>query len=313
MIKIQCFIFLFLFLKFSHTYSQSNLPVWIENNTLNDKSNNSLKFFSSTTNLIFEDGTSDKFTGYYVKFNLNNKNLKLETKFSVLPLDHIKLLENDENLMLILNGGYFSQNGSLSLVISNDSILSKNPSFLVRDGKKLCVSRPAFYFKSDLDPLISWVYTNEKNRTFMLNTSLDNHVCENAKSCYRVEFSNELEVEPDFAVGGGPLLIKDGVILSNYDNELFYDDIINSKAPRTAIGITKEKDIIAIVVDGRQSHSKGITLSYLSKIMKNLGCLSAMNLDGGGSSFLYAFGNIINKPSSEKIREITSSIVLLKK
>ncbi len=45
-----------------------------------------------------------------------------------------------------------------------------------------------------------------------------------------------------------------------------------------------------IVADGRQAVSQGVGLPELAQIMINLGCVEAMNLDGGGSTQM-AVGN----------------------
>lgn len=63
-------------------------------------------------------------------------------------------------------------------------------------------------------------------------------------------------------------------------------DATKTRAPRTAIGLTRDEDWVLAVVDGRSdmAHSVGATLEELGRLMAKLGCVSAMNLDGGGSS-----------------------------
>ena len=80
---------------------------------------------------------------------------------------------------------------------------------------------------------------------------------------------------------------------TNTTGELVRDGIIVAKIPaglnpRTAIGYSANKKwILMTVVDGRNKGvSEGVTLPELAKIMKNLGCTDAINLDGGGSSIL---------------------------
>lgn len=62
-----------------------------------------------------------------------------------------------------------------------------------------------------------------------------------------------------------------------------------TRAPRTAIGVTEDGSVLLVVVDGRADlpHSVGATLAELAQLMLNLGCLSAMNMDGGGSSVMF--------------------------
>ena len=71
---------------------------------------------------------------------------------------------------------------------------------------------------------------------------------------------------------------------------------IGGRNPRTAIGYTKDNKFIMITADGREGSSIGLTLTELAQYMKKLGCVNAMNLDGGGSTVMYVKGSIANKP-----------------
>ncbi len=62
-----------------------------------------------------------------------------------------------------------------------------------------------------------------------------------------------------------------------------------STNPRTALGVKSDGSVVFLAVDGRQSnHSAGLTLPDLAKYMLSIGCVEAYNLDGGGSTTLYA-------------------------
>lgn len=56
--------------------------------------------------------------------------------------------------------------------------------------------------------------------------------------------------------------------------------------PRTALGTDSKGNIYFVTVEGRNVRpgSTGVDLGILAKIMKGLGCNSAINLDGGGTS-----------------------------
>lgn len=62
-----------------------------------------------------------------------------------------------------------------------------------------------------------------------------------------------------------------------------------TRAPRTSIGVKGDGSVLLVVVDGRADlvHSVGATLRELAQIMLNLGCVSALNMDGGGSSVMF--------------------------
>ena len=81
------------------------------------------------------------------------------------------------------------------------------------------------------------------------------------------------------AIGGwyDALLINNGQICSTstWDEE----------HPRTAIGITADGKVMTYVVEGRNGNrAGGMSLYNMATIMQELGCIYAINLDGGGSS-----------------------------
>ena len=93
--------------------------------------------------------------------------------------------------------------------------------------------------------------------------------------------------------------------------------------PRTAAGIAPKGKLILLVVDGRNPKSHGMTCKELAKLMKNLGCRSALNLDGGGSTTLYAKGasktGVVNHPSDNHVfdergeRKVGNALLLFRK
>ncbi|WP_417361594.1 phosphodiester glycosidase family protein [Galbibacter sp.] len=97
-------------------------------------------------------------------------------------------------------------------------------------------------------------------------------------------------------LASGPLLINQEEIVSQKDQKFN-----TNRHPRTAIGITKDNRLIAVVVDGRNANAHGASIQELSIIMEALGCTDAMNLDGGGSSAAWVKGQgIVNYPSDNK-------------
>jgi len=72
-----------------------------------------------------------------------------------------------------------------------------------------------------------------------------------------------------------------------------------TRAPRTALGVKANGDVLLVVVDGRADlpHSVGATLAELGQLMLNLGCVSAMNMDGGGSSVMF-----VSDPAAKEAR-----------
>lgn len=111
------------------------------------------------------------------------------------------------------------------------------------------------------------------------------------------------------AVGGGPFLLKNGVISVDGEDEGFNEAFL-ARNPRTAIGKTPGGDVWIVTVDGRQAGSVGATLEELAKLMLRLGCTDAMNLDGGGSTALNLRGMTVGRPSDGVERPVSNAICL---
>ena len=115
------------------------------------------------------------------------------------------------------------------------------------------------------------------------------------------------------AVGGSVYLVKDGksVVTSAAD---YY----NSRHSRTCVGITAEGKVILMVLDGRQQpFSAGGSAEELAQIMLDAGCVTAINLDGGGSTTFVARQegsdtlSVVNRPSDGYERSVSSSLMVV--
>ena len=113
-----------------------------------------------------------------------------------------------------------------------------------------------------------------------------------------------------YAVGGGEKLLTDGQNVAPTEN--------TTRAPRTAIGIKSDGTVIFYTVDGRQSgYSKGTYLTELAGRLRELGCVEAVNMDGGGSTAMLALypgdanTSTVNKPSEGALRACGNYILLV--
>ena len=113
------------------------------------------------------------------------------------------------------------------------------------------------------------------------------------------------------AISGGPWLVRDGKTFVDGDAEDFpAAEFVTKRHPRTAAGITKNRHLLLVTVDGRQTQSVGLSLNELAEYLKNLGAVQAINLDGGGSTAMYVGGGIVNSPSDGSLRPIADSLLL---
>lgn len=114
------------------------------------------------------------------------------------------------------------------------------------------------------------------------------------------------------ALGAGPRLVKDGRECITDVEENFKRDITVGRAPRTAVGLTKEQELILLTVDGRQPlRSIGVTLQQLAGLMMQLGAVDAMNLDGGSSTTFALDGKLANVPSDGSEKRVSNALVVV--
>ena len=107
----------------------------------------------------------------------------------------------------------------------------------------------------------------------------------------------------------GPALVIDGEVGVIEGEEVERAQITN---PRTAIGILEPLHYLMVVSDGRTTESRGLSLFRLAELMRDEGCETAYNLDGGGSSTIWFNGKVLNKPTTygDVIAERTMSDIV---
>ncbi len=109
------------------------------------------------------------------------------------------------------------------------------------------------------------------------------------------------------AIAGRQWLVRDGKQVKQNTEQV---------SARTAIGLKADGTLVSFVVNGK-TNSYGVTINDMSELMYSLGCVNAINLDGGGSS-LFATqrsGNsdlvIRNSPSDSDGERKVSSVLFL--
>jgi exopolysaccharide biosynthesis protein len=119
-------------------------------------------------------------------------------------------------------------------------------------------------------------------------------------------------------VNGGPRLIENGEISIHSADEGFYwstDFLYNfafKRHPRTLAGIKENGNLLLVTVDGRADNSIGMNFLESAKLMKSLGAVEAMNLDGGGSTTMAVGGELVTQPSDASgERPVGDAIVIL--
>ena len=119
--------------------------------------------------------------------------------------------------------------------------------------------------------------------------------------------------EARLVVGGGPLLVEKGVVNVRSREESMASDIAYGRAPRTGVGVKADGTVLLMVVDGRSQYSAGMSLKEFATYLKRFGAVSAVNLDGGGSSEMVLDGKIMNRPSDGSERPVSIGLGIFRK
>jgi len=114
------------------------------------------------------------------------------------------------------------------------------------------------------------------------------------------------------AIGGQRILLQNGQIPPDIPS--------NDVNPYTAIGVKANGEVVFLQVDGRNSaNSVGISSMDAAKFLKDMGCVDAISLDGGGSSTIAArmpgdiSPKVINSPSDGSQRANSNALLLVSK
>jgi hypothetical protein len=111
------------------------------------------------------------------------------------------------------------------------------------------------------------------------------------------------------AIGGGPVLVRNGVPVRQAD-ESFTLSQLAPRHPRTAVGQLANGRVILVVADGRSRRSLGLTNWDMARTMVNLGAVTAMGFDGGGSATLSFDGRVLNRPSDGAARAVANGLMV---
>ena len=131
----------------------------------------------------------------------------------------------------------------------------------------------------------------------------------------KVHFGHQAEDKPQEATTGFQLILSNGKLTVGTGG---------ARHPRTAMGTDEKGKILwLVVVDGRQRrYSEGMNMHELATVMKELGCWTATNMDGGGSSIIGLVDKtyklkVMNRPSDRflgipRIRPLPMILTIIK-
>jgi hypothetical protein len=221
---------------------------------------------------------------------------------------------------VVINAGFFyasdGLNYSSSLAVRNSELLAYNINYASEDWVTIYYpTRAAFLESEDGSFDACWTYKG-RNSHYMYPSPSDNtweaRPAKTPSSSYP-EGAESFAAKT--AIGGGPLLIDNGKFRNTFVEELFNGPSgisPDSNQPRTAIGVTVDKKMITFVCEGRQMTEgvAGLTTADVANVLLDLGCVEAINLDGGGSSCMLINGRQTIKPSDGAQRRVGSTIMI---
>ena len=305
---------------------------WVNVDSLYQSLPLSVHVFKTTDSL---DGKPN--IAFYVIADLKDKKLLFDadTTLSRRFTPHQFYLENKQPLVVV-NSTFFSfqTNQNLNVVIKDGKLVGYNIHTIAGRGKDTFTYRHPFGsaigITKNRKADILWTYTDSVQKyPYALHSPMEliKDSIERPSFGYIIQRTSTMRpisgrFEPmgnrwkvETAIGGGPVLLQTGEIRITNNEELkFAGKAIDDKHPRTAMGYTKDNKLIILVVQGRfPGIAEGATLPQQAKILQDLGCWEALNLDGGGSSCMLVNGKETIKPSDATGQRAVPAVFLIKK
>ena len=207
---------------------------------------------------------------------------KISLAYSKSDLYKTSTFAERENALVALNGGFFDMDsgGSVTYLEVCDTVISWTKSSGEKDNRRNQLLNGAVVIVGDT--LIRFelaqpdsVYERSKLESAVLRT--------------------------------GPLLLKNSRKVGLPDRKFVTD-----RHPRSCLGVTN-RAVLFVAIDGRNEQAEGMNLIEVQSLLQNLGCVDAINLDGGGSTTLWTRKKgIINFPSDSTGERSVANVFLIK-
>ncbi|MBS1761242.1 MAG: phosphodiester glycosidase family protein [Bacteroidetes bacterium] len=278
-----------------------------------------------SVHIYFTDDKPDTaaFKAYYLIADLKDKSLAFTVDTTLnRRLTPQQFSERNKKAIAVVNCTFFSfaTNRNLNVVVRNNKLVSFAPSTVENKGKDTLTYRHYFSSAFGIDKKrnaeIAWLYADSSMRVPLATQCCpivikDSTARPGKKYLLKDEYVHTMRLDGKLgffkkwkmqtAVGGGPVLVQNGeIVITNNEELKFSGKAINDKHPRTAMGYTNDDKLIILVVEGRNKSAAGATLTQEAQILKDLGCVEALNLDGGGSSCM-----VVNGKETIKVSDAT--------
>jgi Phosphodiester glycosidase len=304
----------FLFLAISSSFSQLR---WKQVTDEFAPLPKSIKVFKTTDSL-----NGRPFIAYYLEARLKDKKLEFTTQIGegkrYTPTQYYALQDSP---LVVVNGSFFSfqTNQNLNVIMKDSRMISYNVAALKSKNSDSFYypTRSAIGISKKRRPDVAWIFTDTAQQ-WPYAFQKQPIIAKGVTSDPAIHDLNTIDLwkwwKMKTAMGGGPMLVQEGVIYITYKEEQMFLNGEQDKHPRTAMGYTDRKRLIILMVQGRfPGIAEGATLQEEAKILVDLGCVEALNLDGGGSSCMLVNGKETIKPSEKEGQRPVPGVFLIKK
>ena len=191
------------------------------------------------------------------------------------------------------------------------------------DGKSYNITRAAFGTDASGHPATHWVSAPTADALYWYDCPLPTVVGEKQLGPASTTFPDTpVAWTPKQAISTGPMLLFAGKCVVDRTTtaaghyrtnfEAWALDIFPTHPDRTAVGYTADGRIVLFICDGRIAASDGAYVDEVALILLDLGCVGAINLDGGGSTGMVAGGVHLNDLTGGN-RAVLSTLGFFKK
>jgi hypothetical protein len=241
---------------------------------------------------------------YYIDVDGKNPNITIHPYYSS-SIKSIVPFAQSVGAIAAINGGFFGGSASYSAVVYPDSVVQKNIGGVTRPAGAYTMTRSLFSMNIMRKYAVDWIYHFGNATKDIYRFSAPTPNTQTTPAPAPVSSNGKSYDSILVGIGGAPTLVKNGQVHVTYDEEVMFGSGVglDNGDPRTAVGYTADDHVIMLVADGRGT-SVGVSLPELAQIMIDLGCVEAMNLDGGGSTQMGAKTSggyaIVNTPSETR-------------
>ena len=171
-----------------------------------------------------------------------------------------------------------------AVVINNDSVTKISPCF---SGETLSIPSNGY---------IMWLGSDYTSTNYYHAPQLGD-IVELTPYLYKADAEGFTLDNVVSVVSGAPRLVKYGAIETYLDAGFTEARFTTMSTARTAIGTLSNGKLVLVSVSAA-------TIQQMRELMLSLGCVDAINLDGGASTALYCNGTYIRSPG----RELTTTV-----